>query len=97
MDLNFQPSVTYTLFLYRLELRRAKMHYKRLNRTKLTLTDGLITKSFRNLKNCSSDDLQAITREINFKRKLKSQLLRIRKLEKLGMKNINPNAQSTEL
>lgn len=97
MDFHTKPSVSYTLFLYRLELKRPQMHYKRLNKTKLTLTDGLITKSFRNLKNCSADDLVAISREIVFKRKLRTQLYRIHNLEKLGIENVDPNALSTEL
>lgn len=92
-----KPTVGYTLFLYREELRRSKVRYSRLNRTKLTLTDELITKGVKNLKQCSMDDLQAITRELLFKKKLNNQLRRIRKLEKMGLKNPNPNTDITAL
>ncbi|XP_037817871.1 uncharacterized protein LOC119607835 [Lucilia sericata] len=85
-----KTTVSYTLFLYREELRRSQCRYKTLNRTKLSLTDKLITKSVRNLKKCSMSDLQVINRELVFKNKLKQQLKRIRQLEKMGMKNVNP-------
>ncbi|XP_037817869.1 uncharacterized protein LOC119607834 [Lucilia sericata] len=87
-------SVSYTLFLYREELQRSQCRYKTLNRTKLSLTDKLITISVRNLKQCSMDDLRAINRELVFKKKLQNQMKRIKKLEKLGMKNPNPNKAS---
>ena len=93
-----KTSVSYTLFLYREELRRSQCSFKRLNRTKISLTDKLIKKSVRNLEKCSMEDLHAINREILFKKKLKYQMQRSRQLEKLGMRNIDPNQiQTTEL
>lgn len=90
-------TVTYTLFLYRQELKRTKQRYIRLNKTKITLTDELISKSIRNLKQCSEDDIETITRELLFQKKLKLQLNRIRNLEKIGLQNVNPNGRSTAL
>uniref|UniRef100_A0A1I8MND1 SERTA domain-containing protein n=1 Tax=Musca domestica TaxID=7370 RepID=A0A1I8MND1_MUSDO len=97
MDLSEKPTVGYTLYLYREELRRPQARYTRLNKTKLTLTDNLINKCARNLKQCSREDLQAITREIQFKTTLTNQLQRLRNLEKLGLRNVSPNLESTDL
>lgn len=98
MDSKTKSTVSYTLFLYREELRRSQTRFMRLNRTKISLTDKLISKSVRNLEKCSTEDLQAINRELMFKKKLKYQMQRIRHLEKLGMKNVNPNnLPTTEL
>ncbi|XP_075164167.1 uncharacterized protein LOC142236770 [Haematobia irritans] len=92
-----KPSFGYSLFLYREELRRPKLRYTRLNKTKLTLTDNLIKKHAKNLKQCSIDDLQSISREIQFKKTLCHQLKRLQRLEKLGMYNMSPTMESTEL
>ncbi|XP_075164693.1 uncharacterized protein LOC142237208 [Haematobia irritans] len=92
-----KASIIYTLFLYREELKRRSVSFKRLSRTKISLTDKLITKSVRNLEECTTDDLRAINRELLFKKKLKHQVKRIQHLEKLGIRNANPNLQSTEL
>ncbi|KAM7357143.1 uncharacterized protein ACRADG_002635 [Cochliomyia hominivorax] len=98
MDSKSKSTVSYTLFLYREELRRSQSCSMRLNRTKISLTDKLISKSVRNLEKCSMEDLRAINREILFKKKLKYQIKRVKQLEKMGMKNINPNQlPSTDL
>ncbi|XP_046808244.1 uncharacterized protein LOC124420162 [Lucilia cuprina] len=95
MESKSKSTVSYTLFLYREELRRNQTRYIRLNRTKISLTDKLISTSVRNLEKCSMEDLHAINREILFKKKLKYQVQRIRNLEKLGVKNVNPNQLPT--
>lgn len=92
-----KPTVSYTLFMYREELKRREARYLRLNKTKVALTSELISKSVRNFKHCTTEDLKAITREMLFKKKLKKQIVRIQKLENLGIENANPNAQSTQL
>ncbi|KNC20656.1 hypothetical protein FF38_04814 [Lucilia cuprina] len=92
-----KPTVSYTLFMYREELKRREARYLRLNKTKIVLTSELISKSVRNFKHCTAEDLKAITREMFFKKKLKKQIVRIQKLQNLGIDNANPNAQSTEL
>ncbi|XP_061386734.1 uncharacterized protein LOC133321668 [Musca vetustissima] len=92
-----KPSVTYTLFLYREELQRREARHLRLNKTKFVLTDELISKSVRNLHECSRSDLRAISRELMFKKKLQRNIRRIHKLEKLGIKNADPQSQTTKL
>ncbi|XP_037817902.1 uncharacterized protein LOC119607864 [Lucilia sericata] len=98
MDSKSKTTISYTLFLYREELRRTQSRFTRLNRTKISLTDKLISKSVRNLEKCSIEDLHAINRELLFKKKLKYQIQRSKQLEKLGVKNANPNEiPSTDL
>ncbi|XP_013115157.1 uncharacterized protein LOC106092778 [Stomoxys calcitrans] len=97
MDSKGKSSISYTLFLYREELKRRQVSFKRLSRTKISLTDKLITKSVRNLEKCTTEDLRAINQELLFKKKLKHQIKRIYNLEKLGIRNANPNLESTEL
>ena len=91
-----KKSVGYTLFLYRQEVSRTKKNYKRLNQTKISLTDDLTSKGVKNLKECSMEDLQAITRELKYKQKLKRNLHHIRKMEKNGVKNANPDNKTKE-
>ncbi|KAM7355815.1 uncharacterized protein ACRADG_001763 [Cochliomyia hominivorax] len=95
MDSKSKSTVSYTLFLYREELRRSQTRFVSLSRTKISLTDKLISKSVRNLEKCSMEDLRAINREILFKKKLKYQMQRVKQLEKLGMKNVNPDKLPT--
>ncbi|KAM7356771.1 uncharacterized protein ACRADG_002405 [Cochliomyia hominivorax] len=92
-----KPTVSYTVFMYREELKRRQARYLPLNKTKIVLTNKLISKSVRNFKHCTADDLKAITREMFFKKKLKKQIVKIQKLQNLGIDNANPNAESTEL
>ena len=91
-----KKSICYTLFLYRQEVSRTKKNYKRLNQTKIKLTDELTSKGVKNLKECSMEDLQAITRELRYKQKLKKNLHHIRKMEKNGIKKANPDDKTPE-
>ncbi|XP_023305696.2 uncharacterized protein LOC111687488 [Lucilia cuprina] len=97
MEYKSKTTVSYTLFLYREELRRSQSRFTQLNRTKISLTDKLIAKSVRNLEKCSIEDLHAFNQEILFKKKLKYQIQRSRHLKKLGLKNVNSKISSTEL
>lgn len=90
-------SVSYTLFLYREELSRRNTRYMRLSKTKICLTDGLISKTIRNIPQCSVEDLKACSREMQFKNKLKQQIHRLKRLQELGVKNASPNLISTDL
>jgi len=44
-----RPTVSYHLFLYRLELARRNARQLRLSRTKIEITDELISKTVRNI------------------------------------------------
>ncbi|XP_017028412.1 uncharacterized protein [Drosophila kikkawai] len=76
---NVKPTVTYHLFLYRSELARRNARQLRLSRTKIEITDELISKTVRNLKTCSMDDLKAVNRELLFKRKLRHNVSKLKK------------------
>ncbi|XP_017863980.1 PREDICTED: uncharacterized protein LOC108614386 [Drosophila arizonae] len=77
-----KPTVSYHLFLYREELARRQRRLLRLSRTKIEITDELISKTVRNIKSCSMDDLKAVNRELLFKRKLRHNVSKLRKLAK---------------
>ncbi|XP_034656005.1 uncharacterized protein LOC117893484 [Drosophila subobscura] len=78
-DRFYKPTVTYHLFLYRAELARRNARQLRLSRTKIEITDELISETVRNLKTCSMDDLKAVNRELLFKRKLRHNVSKLNK------------------
>ncbi|KAH8379114.1 hypothetical protein KR009_003131 [Drosophila setifemur] len=94
---NQQTNVGYHLYLYRQQLSQKKVEYMRLSKAKYVITDTLLTKTVRNLKGCSVEELKTVNKQIVFRHKLKNQILRLRKLRSLGMKNPNPKMETTEL
>ncbi|EDW73532.1 uncharacterized protein Dwil_GK16597 [Drosophila willistoni] len=74
-----KPTVTYHLFMYRAELARRNARQLRLSRTKIEITDELISKTVKNIKTCSMDDLKAVNRELIFKKKLRNNVSRLNK------------------
>ncbi|EDW17572.1 uncharacterized protein Dmoj_GI12748 [Drosophila mojavensis] len=91
------PSVGYHLYLYREQLARKNVEYMRLSKAKYFITETLLAKTVRNLKACSLDELKTVNNQIVFKHKLKHQIYRLRKLQNLGIRNANPQMESTEL
>ncbi|EDW58258.1 uncharacterized protein [Drosophila virilis] len=81
-DKLLKPTVSYHLFLYREELARRNARQLRLSRTKIEITDELISRTVRNIKSCSMDDLKAVNRELMFKRKLRHNVSKLRKQAK---------------
>ncbi|KAM8710250.1 hypothetical protein ACLKA7_016963 [Drosophila subpalustris] len=79
-----KPTVSYHLFLYREELARRNARQLRLSRTKIEITDKLISRTVKNIKTCSMDDLKAVNRELIFKRKLRRNVSKLRKEAKLA-------------
>ncbi|XP_017840049.1 uncharacterized protein LOC108597944, partial [Drosophila busckii] len=77
-----KPTVSYHLFLYREELARRNARQLRLSRTKIEITDELISSTVRNLKTCSIEDLKAVNRELVFKRKLRRNVSKLKKIAK---------------
>ncbi|EDV95591.1 uncharacterized protein LOC6558090 [Drosophila grimshawi] len=82
-DKLIKPTVSYHLFLYRVELARRQSRQLRLSRTKIEITDELISRTVKNIKTCSMDDLKAVNRELLFKRKLRHSVSKLRKQAKL--------------
>ncbi|KAH8295770.1 hypothetical protein KR018_008266 [Drosophila ironensis] len=91
------PNVGYHLYVYRQQLSRKNVEYMRLSKAKYVITDTLLAKTVRNLKGCSVDDLKTVNNQIQFRHKLRNQIQRLRKLRSLGIKNANPQMESTEL
>ncbi|XP_026847408.1 uncharacterized protein LOC113566346 [Drosophila persimilis] len=91
------PNVGYHLYLYRQQLARRNVEYMRLSKAKYCITDTLLAKTVRNLKACTVDELKTVNNQIVFRHKLKHQIRRLRKLQFLGIKNANPQMESTEL
>lgn len=87
MDNFYKYSTSYILFLYCEELNRKKVRVVNLKKTKIHLTDKLVSKGVRNLKECSIADLRAITRELLYKNKLKLQLKQLQCNKMLNAKN----------
>ncbi|EDV50958.1 uncharacterized protein LOC6544075 [Drosophila erecta] len=69
-----EASVAYALFLHRQELRRRQMLYVQVSRTKIQLTKELIAEQKQRLASCSSEDLQILSRQTQFKRQLQQKL-----------------------
>ncbi|ALC37961.1 halo [Drosophila busckii] len=83
------PSLHYTLFAYREELRRRDAPFMKMSSIKLHLTDNLILQTIKNIRQLDTMEIMNLNREIVFKRKLTKQMGKVRKLEKLGL-NVDP-------
>ncbi|EDW11327.1 uncharacterized protein LOC6575881 [Drosophila mojavensis] len=79
------PSLPYTLFAYREELRRRDAPFMKMSTIKLHLTDNLILQTIKNIRQLDTIEIMNLNREIVFKRKLTKQMHKVRKLEKLGL------------
>ncbi|TDG43999.1 hypothetical protein AWZ03_009548 [Drosophila navojoa] len=93
-------SFDYRLFLYRQELRRssANQSYLRLSRAKIMLTAELIAKNMCSYnKMCSVDDLKMLSREVQFKKRLCSQVERLEQFQELGLTDVVLNGKRTAL
>ncbi|XP_017489815.1 PREDICTED: uncharacterized protein LOC108378029 [Rhagoletis zephyria] len=85
-------SVHYKLFMYQEELRRRNARQIRIAKSKISLTDSLITENVQHLHDCSLEDLRIISREMSFKKHLQKQVSRYSKLTALGV-NIDLHLQ----
>ncbi|KAH8295719.1 hypothetical protein KR018_005796 [Drosophila ironensis] len=69
-----EATVAYALFLHRQELQRRQMLYVQVSRTKIQLTKELIAEQRQRMSSCSSEDLEILSRETQFKRQLQQKL-----------------------
>ncbi|XP_064539340.1 uncharacterized protein LOC135429082 [Drosophila montana] len=74
-----RPSVGYLLFQYQSELTRRHAEPTRLSRTKIHIIDGLVSRTIRQLKHCSVEELQACKRELVYKEQLRDELRTMRR------------------
>lgn len=90
-------SLPYTIFMYKEELRKGTSEFMRLSKVKLHLTDNLISNTIRNITKYDVSEVININEQMMFKKRLYSKMHKIRKLEKMGIKHIDPNQISEEL
>ncbi|KAI8125849.1 hypothetical protein FF38_07977 [Lucilia cuprina] len=90
-------SIPYTIFMYKEELRKKDHEFMRMSKVKLYLTDNLISNTIRNIGQYDITEVMNINQQMMFKKRLHTKMHKIRKLEKLGVKNIDPNYISDEL
>ncbi|XP_058983404.1 uncharacterized protein LOC131804480 [Musca domestica] len=83
---------TYALYLHREELRRSRSSVG-VKRTKLLLTQELISKTIKNINKCSADDLQILSRETIFKKNLHREIARQRHRHYLHMLRLKNQQQ----
>ncbi|XP_075163725.1 uncharacterized protein LOC142236367 [Haematobia irritans] len=76
---------TYALYLHREELRKRFNSPMGISRTKLLLTQELISKTKKNISKCSASDLQILSRETIFKKNLRREIARQRHRQYLQM------------
>ncbi|EDV90887.1 GH24970 [Drosophila grimshawi] len=74
-----RPSVGYLLFQYQSELTRRHAEPSRLSRTKIHIIDNLVSRTIRQLKHCSVEELQACKRELVYKEQLRDELRTLRR------------------
>ncbi|KAH8378667.1 hypothetical protein KR009_000579 [Drosophila setifemur] len=94
------PSFPYQLFLYRQELRRssADFSYLRLSKAKIMLTSELIAKNIGAGNPMSSvEELKALSREVQFKKRLCHQVDRLQQFRQLGLTEMILNGKRTPL
>uniref|UniRef100_A0A1A9ZV77 Uncharacterized protein n=1 Tax=Glossina pallidipes TaxID=7398 RepID=A0A1A9ZV77_GLOPL len=68
----------YALFLYREQLQRCRKKPYKIAAIKFNLTEALVKKTLTNVYNCSSDDLEFLSRGTVYKNKLKNHLISLR-------------------
>ncbi|KAH8372185.1 hypothetical protein KR093_010496, partial [Drosophila rubida] len=84
-------SFPYQIFLHRQELRKSEkdFSYLRLSRSKIMLTAQLIDKNIGNFNSmCTVDDLKMLSREVQFKKRLISQVERLEQYQELGLNEL---------
>ncbi|EDV97941.1 uncharacterized protein LOC6558938 [Drosophila grimshawi] len=93
-------SIHYQLFLYRQEMRRANtdFSYLRLSRAKIMLTAELIDKNMGRWSDlCTVDDLKMLSREVQFKKRLCTQVERLEQFQELGLTDVVLNGKKMTL
>ncbi|XP_005191334.2 uncharacterized protein LOC101888853 [Musca domestica] len=89
-------SIPYTIFIYRQELRKGRDEFMRLSKVKLHLTDNLIVNTIQNITKYDVAEVININEQMQYKKRLFSKMYKIRKLEKMGLKHIDPNQISDD-
>ncbi|XP_017863974.1 PREDICTED: uncharacterized protein LOC108614384 [Drosophila arizonae] len=92
-----RPSVGYLLFQYQSELTRRHAEPTRLSRCKIHIIDGLVSRTIRQLKHCSVEELQACKRELVYKEQLRNELRSMRRKKNGTTKSTSGSSSSSSL
>ncbi|EDW17567.1 uncharacterized protein LOC6581356 [Drosophila mojavensis] len=92
-----RPSVGYLLFQYQSELTRRHAEPTRLSRCKIHIIDGLVSRTIRQLKHCSVEELQACKRELVYKEQLRNELRSMRRKKSSSTKSTSGSSSSSSL
>lgn len=79
---NSNSNIPYMLFVYREQLRRLNKHAFKLSKSKLHLTQELVSYSVDRITEYDMEELMNINREISFTRKLKSRMDHMKQMHK---------------
>lgn len=90
-------SIPYTIFMYKEELRKRDNHFIKLSKVKIYLTDNLISNTIRNISQYDVAEVMNINQQMMFKKRLCKKIYKISKLEKLGVKDIDPSRISDDI
>lgn len=80
---NSTSNIPYMLFVYRDQLRRLNKHALKLSKSKLHLTQELVSYSVDRITEYDMEELININREISYTRKLKSHMDHMRQMQKM--------------
>lgn len=97
---SYNASFAYQLYLYRRELERPSVEfsYIRRSRAKIVLTAHLIAQNIGEFNNlCSVEDLKVLSREVQFKKRLCTQVERMEQYKELGLTEMVLNGKRTPL
>ncbi|XP_065356024.1 uncharacterized protein LOC135950407 [Calliphora vicina] len=91
-------SLPYMIYRYKEELRKPDdKPFMRLSKVKVLLTDNMITNTIRNIGQYDVMEIMNLNEQLQFKKRLQTKMHKIRKLEKMGVKDIDPNNISDEM
>ncbi|TDG53326.1 hypothetical protein AWZ03_000141 [Drosophila navojoa] len=90
-----RPSVGYLLFQYQSELTRRHAEPTRLSRCKIHIIDGLVSRTIRQLKHCSVEELQACKRELVYKEQLRNELRSMRRKKNSSTKSTSTSTSGS--
>lgn len=90
-------SIPYTIFMYKEELRKRDTPFIKLSKVKIYLTDNLISNTIRNISQYDVAEVMNINEQMMFKKRLCKKIHKIKKLEKLGIKDIDPSRISDDI
>lgn len=84
MEQTSSSNIPYMIFVYREQLQRLNKHAFTLSKSKLHLTQELVSYSVDRIREYDIDELLNINRQIDFTHKLKSRIYRMKEMQKFS-------------